>query len=122
MGLFTRYKKNNFDLSYILSKQKNTQWEQFWVVLPMEICEIIFNFWKVLHIEYAKSFVSLLPDSVLYAELRKRNQICFNPTQDGHIDFYVKCMQEIGFFLLQIAYENHSYLNLFTNHFVYLFC
>ena len=37
MGLFTRYRKKNFDLSYILSKGKHTEWEQLWMILPMEI-------------------------------------------------------------------------------------
>ena len=34
MGLFTRYRKKNFDLSYILSKGKHTEWEQLWMILP----------------------------------------------------------------------------------------
>ena len=106
MGLFTRHKKKNFDLSYILSKRKNTKIEQAWNTLPNEICELIFDFWKVLHYEYVKSFISSLSDQDLYAELRRRNQHCFDPTQHGHIDFYVKCMGEIG--LLDVAgFENN---------------
>ena len=96
MGLFTKYKKKNFDLSYILSKGRQSTIEQLWIILPMEICEIIFNHWKELHIEYAKLFISSLNDSDIYAELRRRNQNCFNPTDHGHMDFYVKCMGEIG--------------------------
>ena len=96
MGLFTQYKKTNFDLSYILSKEKNTEWEKMWSILPDEICQIIFNFWKKLHIEYAKKFLNSISDYDLYKELRRRNQHCFDPTTHGHIDFYVKCMGEIG--------------------------
>ena len=96
MGLFTNYKKKTFDLSYILSKGRQSTIEQLWINLPMEICEIIFNHWKILHIEYAKQFISSLSDSDIYAELRRRNQNCFNPTDHGHIEFYVKCMNEIG--------------------------
>lgn len=106
MGLFTRYRKKNFDLSYILSKGKHTEWEQLWMILPMEICEIIFKHWITLHLEYAKKFLSSLSDADLYSELRKRNQFCFNPTQHRHIELYVKSMEEIG--LLDAAgFENN---------------
>ena len=83
-------------MSYILSKEKNTEWEKMWSILPDEICQIIFNFWKKLHIEYAKKFLNSISDYDLYKELRRRNQHCFDPTTHGHIDFYVKCMGEIG--------------------------
>ena len=106
MGLFTNHKKNNFDLSYILSKAKKSTFEQLWIIIPMEICEIIFNHWKKLHIAYAKQLISSLSDSDIYAELRHRNQNCFTPTDHGYVDFYVRCMSEIG--LLDITgFENN---------------
>ena len=46
-----------------------------WMILPMEICEIIFKHWIVLILNMLK-FFSSLSDADLYSELRKRNQFC----------------------------------------------
>ena len=96
MNFFSKHNKKNYNLSDLLSKNKNTIWEKLWNNLPQELCEIIFYEWRKAHYRLALNMMMSCSDEDIYRELQRRNQDCFSFIDTEHHKKYTKCMMELG--------------------------
>ena len=111
-----QYKGRNpnrtYDIGLLLTKKRDTLWDK----LPVELCEVIYNYYIMLRQELAKSYLPELTDNDIYSEMRYRNRKCFTGFDLGRTDLYSGSTSEMKDSINNIFLTFNKDLEVFPGH------